>query len=263
MSSPEVDSTPEPLPGASEALPSAPPTVEPSSLVEASPGRIRAFAMAAGLLAGLASWPVCETAVYDRFIPAPAASTGIPTLAEATAAAASQQAGVLKEATIAHGLLGAALGAVLGLAGGLAGRASRRVAPVVAAGAILGGAAGAIGAQIGVWTLERAQAPGDDDLLIAILAHGLIAAMIGAAGGWAFATGAGGRNRTRAMIGGAVGGVGGIVAYQVLGAVAFPLADTARPFASDATARLCGQLLLAGLVGAGAGLGLADSPRSR
>lgn len=237
--------------------------VETSPPAEVAPGgpsrpRFLAFALGAGLLAGLAAWGAGE-ACYGRFLPPPMKAAGIPTPAEAAASASGHRRGIIMEASIARGLLGGLLGAALGAAGGLARRSPRATAKAAALGAALGATAAVIAVRLTVPLAFRYQKPDGDDLLAAILLQGSIAAAIGAAAGLALAIGSGLRPASRAVVAGLAGAVVGLVLYQVVGALAFPLAATSDPVATTSPARLTYHLLVALLATVAAALSF-DSP---
>ncbi len=217
--------------------------------------QVWAWAMAGGGLAGLAAWLLGEY-VLDWFAPellsAAAAGrmggTDAPTLATTHAAA-------VKNAALAFGLLGALLGGLLGLAGGMIRPSLRAGLTAGVVGTLLGLAAGA-GASLGVLPMYHRilTGPHDNDLEIlwAIVALGAVWGAAGAAGGAAFGLGMGGWRRAAAgLVGGAVGGLLGAVAFEMVGAVAFPLAATTQPISDTQESRLIARAMVALFVSAG------------
>ena len=105
--------------------------------------------------------------------------------------------------------------------------------------------------------------PQDNSLTLALLVHGGIWAGIGAAAGLAFGLGLGGRSRwARAAFGGLVGmEQPAAMAYDVIGALVFPLDKTSQPVSATVVTRLLSQLAVAVFVAAGAALGASDRAR--
>jgi hypothetical protein len=163
-----------------------------------------------------------------------------------------------QNAALAFGLVGAILGLGLGIAGGLASGPIRIGRRAIAAltGLAVGGAVG-VGASlvlVPIFNQARMANPLSLDLTIPMLVHAGIWAAVGAGGGLAFGLGLGGDRRriARATIGGLVGGVIAAVAYEMIGALAFPLADTPRPLSLTWGTRLLARLLVTTLAAAGA-----------
>ena len=216
------------------------------------------WSLAAGLLAGLATWVVGElvwgsvrSAQTPKIIAFPTPEDHariIRGLVSSTAVSFIQQ--------------GAILGAVLGLAGGLARRSVRSGALSAVLGGVLGAAAGACTAYALLTIHFENVDPQDNSLTLALLVHGGIWASVGAAAGLAFGLGLGGRGRwARAAFGGLVGGAAAAMAYDVVGALAFPLDKTSQPVSATVVTRLLAQLAVAMLVAAGAAIGAGDSAR--
>jgi hypothetical protein len=92
----------------------------------------------------------------------------------------------------------------------------------------------------------RIRDPSSHSLLIPLLLHAGIAAAVGAGGGLALGLGLGSRPAAaRAAAGGALGGLLGAVLYEVIGALAFPLAETVQTIAVAWPPRLLDRLLIA------------------
>jgi hypothetical protein len=148
---------------------------------------------------------------------------------------------------------GALLGLAAGLAGGLARRSPRAGLMAGAIGAVVGGAAGGLAALPLCLAFYRHYDVQSSDLLTPLLVHGGIAAAIGATGGAALGAGLGGRHRmARGAAGGLLGALGGAMAYEVIGALAFPLAQTHMPIAATGTTRLLARLVITILAALGA-----------
>jgi hypothetical protein len=182
----------------------------------------------------------------------------VPAVTNATRIAAEVQ-----NAALASGLLGAALGVALGLAGGLA-RGDRRAA---IRAALIGLALGTIsGAGLGLalgpiyYRNERELA---DELIRPMMLHAGVWGAVGAAGGLAFGLGIGGGTRAvRAAFGGLLGALLGTALYEVIGAVAFPLARTVQPLALTWGPRVLARLSVALCGAVGAAMAVGD-PRRR
>jgi hypothetical protein len=218
--------------------------------------RVWALALTAGLIAGFASWLIGE-AIHGRFEP-PDGRTGVrlsPT--QIISLRAARDAAVSYEATIAFGVLGATLGLALGLAGGCARRSARAAVIAGLAGSIFGGAAGAVIPRVLLPIYFRMHNPDRDDLILATLTHGGNWCVIGAVAGAAFGVGLGGRGRAlRALLGGLSGAAVGVLVYEMVGAVAFPLDGTSDPLSATWVTRLFARLAVTILASAGAAMGV-------
>jgi hypothetical protein len=228
--------------------------------------------LAAGLLAGAASWKAGEFAL-ERFAPTleltreQAASRA---LADAELRRQRRQSG-LWIASFTYGVLGGALGVVLGAAGGVARRSLSTGLAGAAAGLIVGGAtaAGAAILLVPIYRarLETAAAQLTHDLGLPLLIHGGIWIPVGIAGGLALGMGLGGwRTIVRAITGGAMGALLGTLVYEFAGAVVFPTAETMHPISLQPASRLLAHLCVAILTAAGAAFAVsavsARKPRS-
>jgi hypothetical protein len=175
-------------------------------------------------------------------------------------AVTAAQATETLEASLAFGSLGAVLGLTLGLAGGSA-RGSARAALIAAiVGSILGGAAGAGMSRALLPIYFRILDPDHGDLTLAILIQGGIWPVIGAAGGAAFGIGLGERGRAVVpLLGGLLGAVAGLLVYEIVGALVFPLDKTSNPLSATWGTRLFARLAVTTLASAGAARGALDS----
>jgi len=219
------------------------------------PLRVCALALTAGLIAGFASWPIGES-VHGRFAP-PNARTGLRlTPGQIQSRRVAIDTSRTLEAAVAFGSLGAALGLACGLAGGYV-RGSARAALIAAiAGTILGGAAGAVIPRALLPIYYRMHDPDRDDLILAILIHGGAWSAIGAAAGAAFGIGLGDRGSAlRGLLGGLLGATAGALVYEMVGALAFPLAGTSDPVSATWATRLFALLAVSIFTSAGAAIG--------
>ena len=142
-------------------------------------------------------------------------------------------------------MLGLFLGGCLGLAGGLARRSLFAVA-AGGLGSVLGFAAG-VGASLALLPFciaARIRYP-DNELVISFVMHGAIWGVFGALAGLAFAVGLGERPLwVRALTAGFAGALVGAVAFDLIGAVAFPGAMTDDPISRTWVTRLMARLLV-------------------
>ncbi len=101
-------------------------------------------------------------------------------------------------------------------------------------------------------------------MLLPILLLGGIWSAVGAAGGLAFGIGMGGRDRILlGALGGLVGAALGTILYEVLGAMAFPIAETGSPIAATSPTRLLGRVMVTLSAAAGAAIMIQGSPKSQ
>src|SRR5205823_9248791 len=92
-----------------------------------------------------------------------------------------------------------------------------------------------------------------NSLGIPLLIHIGLWSPLGAAGGWAFGRGLGqDQIIPKALLGGFVGAVAGSILSDLVGALVFPLAMTARPISATWGSRLMARLLVTGLAAIGA-----------
>jgi hypothetical protein len=227
------------------------PRAEPGAGAGAGPagawpwfGQARWLVVIGGLLAGLVGFAAGE-ATYQVF-PAEKVEQNLmgskiraPNRATTTEAAR-------RNGALTFGILGVCLGTCLGMAGGLA----RRSTSVAVAGALLGALLGlALGAGVSwaalPWFMMIRLDYMDYDLMISLCMHGLIWGLLGASAGLAFAVGLGEpRLCGKVLAAGFVGAVLGTVAFEVVGAVVFPMAETDEPISETWATRLMARLLV-------------------
>jgi hypothetical protein len=227
---------------------SPPPLTEPPGASEKTGDRLNRparWVALAGLMAGLVAFGVGE-AVYQLI---PAETVTVNTMGrmitgpdQATMAVAEVRNGALT-----FGLFGLCLAGFLGMAGGLARRSASRTLVAGLLGSILGLASGAaLSLAILPLALESLPAHLDYNLMISAIMHGSIWGLSGGAAGLAFATGLGKRGLVvRATAAGIVGAVLGAVAFDMIAAVIFPLANTGQPISTTWPSRLMARLLVA------------------
>ena len=223
-------------------------------------GRLWAYALLAGLLAGVSAWGGGEAAqgrfrsTLDDLPP------GERVMARSTAAMKTlKESTTRKKAVVAYGLLGGLLGLYLGLAGGLARRSTDAALRAAVAGLVLGGAAGAgLSALLTpayFRMLDRAtEAELMNDMTRGLAVHAGIWSSVGLAAGLALGLGVGGRDRiASATLGGVFGALIASAVFELVGVAAFPTAGTGQPVSpGSSAARLMAHLLVAGFVTLGA-----------
>jgi hypothetical protein len=252
MSRSEVD------PPAGAALTGGLSTRRPFPLV-----RVWALALMAGLIAGFTSWLIGE-AIHNRFGPPTLVNTAGPSggflsAPEVHKLDMAKRAAQTLDATLVFGSLGAVLGLVLGLAGGFARGSARAALTAAIGGSILGGIVGAAVTNVILPTYFRILNPDTNDLIVGILFHLLISSAIGAVGGAAFGTGLGDRScAVRAAVGGLLGAAAGALVYEMVGALAFPLAETSSPISATWGPRLLARLAVTTLASVGVAMGALD-----
>jgi hypothetical protein len=206
-------------------------------------GRARGLLAVSGLLAGLLAFGVGE-AVYD-LIPAGNVTQHALGLTKVSPTVATELVAATRNGALAFGVLGLFLGGSFGLAGGLA-RQSSIGAAAGGLGSILGFAAGASAslALLPFCISFRFRYP-DNDLAISFLMHGAIWGLLGALAGLAFAVGFGERPLwVRALTAGFAGALVGSIAFDIIGVVAFPGANTDDPISRTWLTRLMARLLV-------------------
>ncbi|MFO0892707.1 MAG: hypothetical protein U0790_26635 [Isosphaeraceae bacterium] len=99
---------------------------------------------------------------------------------------------------------------------------------------------------------SRAEDLSGADLGRSMLIHAAMWVALSAVAGLAMGIGAGGRRRALdGLIGGALGALIGVIAYDLIGGLGFPLANTGMPISTTPSTRLLARLLIA--LGAAAG----------
>lgn len=159
--------------------------------------------------------------------------------------------GILARTALLGGLLG--LGA--GLAGGLTRRSTKTMTRGAVLGLLVGGAVSAAPVVPAMIVYLRAEDSGPGELTRAVMMHMALWLPVGAAAGLGLALGLGApRKIPAAILGGLVGVALATLAYELLGSVVYPLAETGGPIAAEWQPRLLATLLIAlgGAVGASA-----------
>lgn len=212
---------------------------------------------AAGLLAGLIAFGLGEWG-HDYFsaegVPqALSGNTVIRPTLQTIAVADS------RNSALTFGVMGGVLGLVLGLAGGLARCSIPGAARGAGIGLFLGTVVGAVLPLVLVIPFHHFQnARNSDDLLAPIGLHAALWGPLGAAAGLAAAVGLG-RPRLAfpCLLGGLLGAILGVIAYDIIGASVAPLAGTSEPISITWPTRLLARLLIP----VGAALGIASAVR--
>ena len=235
--------------GAADGLAAdAPAAREPAATreeVRARLSRGKKLAALGGLLAGLASFGIGE-AIY-KMIPAKSVPQRVRMTGEEIMRPSieTMHTAAAQNAALAFGALGLCLGGLVGIAGGLARRSTTRSVTGGLVGAVLGTALG-VGVSLALLPLSvKAQFLNPaNDLLIAMVMHGLIWGLVGASAGLAFVVGLGERRLVgRALAAGLAGAVLGAVAFDLIGAAFFFSAATVAPISDSWPTRLMARLM--------------------
>jgi hypothetical protein len=236
---------------------SAPGTDHPGSVVGTPEGiadrlnRAQWLVAVAGLVAGLTAFGIGE-ATY-RIIPARRIMLNTMGTIAPAITAEHQTAADIRNAALAFAVLGGCLGGCLGVAGGLA---RRSFGASVAAGLLGLLLAAGLAGGVSLGTLKAVADArvmhADYDMPLSMTMHGLIWGLSGAAAGLAFAVGLGGRRLlATAPAAGFAGAVLGAIAFDLIGACLFPLAETGDPVSITWASRLTARLLVALATAAG------------
>lgn len=221
--------------------------------------RLWALTLGAGVLAGLLSWTAGEPL---REVVRPR-STEVRSRGETRTfiSPPERAAADTRNAALSFTVLGCLLGAGLGAAGGLSRNDGRAAAMAGLLGLILGAAAvgGLTILLLPAYFAFRMRTPDEtlQDLFWPLIVHIGLWAPAGVAGGLAFAIGRGARGRTLALVsGGLLGAALGTAVYEIVGALAFPMAETPSVISATAGTRLLARIAVATLAAAGVALGL-------
>jgi hypothetical protein len=241
--------------------PTAAPLGEPGdSLAVTGPARRWMLTLVAGAVAGFLAWLGGEASL-DRIKPPRHAvnSKGLVlnlTNRHEIAIADAKNAG------LAFAILGASLGVGLGVAGGLVRRSGRAAMSAALVGLVVGtaGTATISLALLPAYNNYKTQHPDEAarDLILPLLIHAGIWSVVGASGGVAYGVGQGSwRSLPPIVLGGLAGAAIGTMAFELIGAAAFPAAQTTQfvsaTWLTRLFARLCVTLLAAGGVALAAG----------
>ncbi|WP_422927081.1 hypothetical protein [Singulisphaera sp. PoT] len=194
-------------------------------------------ALLAAILSALACWGAGEKGLLkvkpaERTVPMMSGSvTG--------ATAETRNAAKHQEAALTYGILGALTTATIGLVvGRLFGGRSAILSLLggLVVGGVLGGGAAAILAPV---ILNYQDLTGSMELFLPLFVHGGIFGAIGAAVGLVASFGTKDRRQILAsVLGGALGAIAGGVVYDIIGAIAFPMDETAQPISATTITRL-------------------------
>lgn len=226
-------------------------TLQPFSLA-----RVWILALMAGLVAGFIAWLIGE-ATHARFAPPKLVSIsgakgGFLTGPEIYKLQTAHRAAQMRDLTLVFGALGAVLGLALGLAGGCARGSGRAALNAGVAGSIFGGIVAAAVIRVILPIYHGIYDSDTNDLIVGIVFHLVISSAIGAVGGAAFGSGLGGRRLVvRAAAGGLLGAAAGVLVYQILGAVSFPMAETSSPISLTPVTRVLAGLAVTTLASVG------------
>lgn len=243
------------VPGDSSA---APPTPAQSGRPPMGIGGLWPAALIAGLIGGAAAGLIGEWS-YAFFKPV-LVSTVINGREGLNATIQTINVATVQNAMLTFALLGAVLGVVLGMGGGLARRSVPAAVIAAAVGLIAGGVAGVAAAAAVLPTALDTYDYAEDNLLRPFLVHSAVWVPLGVAAGLAFGLGAGRRGVAllSAALGGGVGALLGTGAYELIGGLAFPFAQTDRAFSLTQETRLIARMCVALGTAVGAALGASE-----
>lgn len=209
-------------------------------------GSLWIWALAAGLLAGLASWAWGER-TYNTYKPVFVqppnwgAMNGYERADYRSADEIRQKPSLgLKNSMLVFGGLGVLLGALLGLTGGVARGSIPRGLTAAVIGAVAGLLASLCAAAAAVPIFYRFVAP-DMGLIPPAATHLALFAASGAAAGLAFGIGVGPGGRSllvRALAGGLMGGLLAALTYEIVSAIVFPDMRVYDPIPKEAAERV-------------------------
>jgi len=220
----------------------------------------------AGLIAGFSSWLIGE-ATHGRFGPPTLVAIsgsggGFLSASDVHKLDMAKRAAQTLDATLVFGSLGAVLGLTFGLAGGFARGSARAALSAAIAGLICGGIVGAGVTQVILPIYFEVFNSDTNDLIVGILFYMVISSAIGAVGGAVFGSGLADRScAVRAAVGGLLGAAAGVLVYQIVGAVAFPIAETTSPISATWGTRLLARLAVTILASVGVAMGAVDQVR--
>jgi hypothetical protein len=231
-----------------------------STLHSFGAGRLFVCAIAAGLLAGLASVLIGER-ILDRY-----KGDLLPPI-EINPSAGNVQRwknARVYSATFTFATLGGLLGLALGLAGGLAKRSTFAGVRAAIPGLVVGSAGVGLTSFLLVSVFFKMHDPQSGDLMVPLFTHGAIWCVAGTVGGLAFGLGLGGWARCMATsVGGLAGAVVATIVYELVGALAFASSKTDLPLSTSATTRAMALLLVAALSSIGAALAARNTAKPR
>jgi len=209
------------------------------------PARTWLVASAAALLAGVAAWLVGE-ATLDYYKPSKEAAEQLRNF---VALNREQSIANGRNGAIAFGALGGLLGLGLGVAGGL----SRRSTGAALAGGFVGLTLGAVVGALPAFAImpwqwyHRHDDPYNADLVKPLMYHFGLWGGTGAVAGLAYGIGRSGLRLVplvKTTLGGLIGAVVGTLVYELIGAMALPMSDTADPIPPTALGRVLARLCL-------------------
>ncbi len=266
MTTDGTESTPDPT--VTDAVPPLAPS-EPSAPASTSrppaASWIWVVTLAAGLAAGFCAWLAAEP-IYGRYQPAGVVRSAFDTPEESDAKDQALRKAMTLEASLTFGALGAFLGLTFGMAGGVARGSIRAGVKAASIGMMLGAAGGLAAGRLLTPMHYNLRESVADDLVVALLVQGGICAVVGAMAGAAFSLGLGDDDRFfdfRLVAGGLLGALAGLIVYQMVGGIAFPLDETTLPLSSTWRARLFARGVVTGFAAIGVMLAMSANVRAR
>jgi hypothetical protein len=223
-----------------------------------APLRSWILALGAAVIAGLLTWAVGEK-TYGHYRPPKEAYKNRFAFAEVNR---HELVADRKNGAIAFGTFGACLGLLGGAAGGLERRSMRALVIAAPAGLVSAGLLGGVAGYALAPMVPQFYDDKNPTIVLPVLVRGGIVAAVGLAAGLAFGLGREGpRGLLRPLAGGLIGSVLGIVAVEVIYALAFPMVRNDHAIPLSATTRLLCYLCVA--IGAAVGMLLMDLDRAR
>ncbi|GAC1448023.1 MAG: hypothetical protein NVSMB9_30810 [Isosphaeraceae bacterium] len=198
----------------------------------------------ASLLAGLIAWSLGETSLLHVEAEKVEVNLMGRVLRETTSA--TDQAARASTARRSFAVFGGLLGLGMGVAAGLASGSVRRASVAAVLGLLLGGVTGAVMPFLILPLHDRLILSSTSGMVSTLVVHGGLWIPLGVVGGLAFGIGLGDRTRLlHAVVGAALGALLGVVAFELIGALALPLADTGQPISTTPSSRFLANVLIA------------------
>jgi len=160
----------------------------------------------------------------------------------------------IRNSVLHYGILGVTLGMGLGLVGGATRRTLGSTLRSGLIGAVACGASAVLASFVLIPAYLSYYSHDQPNLFLPLLVHGGIWSAIGLSGGMAMALGMGGGRRcmSRSAAGGLAGAVLATIAYELIYAIAFPLARSELPIPGEPAIRLLAHMMVCLSIAVGA-----------
>lgn len=223
-----------------------------------APPRSWILTLGAAVIAGLLTWAVGEK-TYRLYRPSKEAYANRYAFAELLR---QELVADRKNGAIAFGTFGACLGLLCGAAGGMERRSTSGLVTAALAGLVSGGLLSGAAGYLIAPMLPRYYDDADPTILLPLLVRGGIVAAVGLTAGLAFGLGREGPSGLwRPLAGGLIGSLIGIMAFEMIYALAFPTVRNDNAIPLSTTIRLLCYLSVA--IGVAAGMLMMDLGRTR